>query len=247
MTRTSLGLLKEDERYDLDVTLVDRNGEPASGWVSVNIAGDPMGAWGEYVDGERTLRMPPGNYSLTAFLDVNGTTADRSGLAVLVDPETVLDHDAEVALDARNTRLLETTAPQRTEDRQRKVDLSITAENGQEFRSAYAVPPAVDDIYVSPTEAMTSGSFMFTTRWRKGEPMLGLGTPGGDRRVRDPRAAGQRARHRTRSATTLFAGNGSAADYAGHDAHGKVVVVHRSDEVAPEERPRQPPPPARPH
>ena len=37
----------------------------------------------------------------------------------------------------------------------------------------------------------------------------------------------------TDTATTLFAGNGSAADYAGLDAQGKVVVVHRSDEVAP--------------
>ena len=236
VTRTSLGLVKEDERYDLDVTLVDHNGDPASGWVSINIAGDPMGAWGEYVDGARTLRMPPGNYSLTAFLDVTGTAADRSGLAVLVDPETVLAHDAEVSLDARKTRLLETTAPQRTEDRQRKVDLSITADNGQEFRSAYAVPPGVDDIYVSPTEAMTSGSFMFTTRWRKGEPMLGLGTPGGavgfDTLVQPGSALGTG----TRTATTLLAGNGSAADYAGLDAHGKVVVVHRSDEVSPQER-----------
>jgi subtilisin family serine protease len=235
VTRTSLALLKEDERYDLDIKLVDRHGEPASGWVTVNIAGDPMGAWGEYVDGERTLRMPPGSYALAAYLDVSGESADRSGLAVLVDPETVLDHDAEVALDARDTRLLQTTAPQRSEDRQRKVDLSITTD-GQEFRSAYAVPPAVDDVYVTPTGAMTTGSFMLTTRWRKGEPMLGLGTPNGAVGFDTLVQPGSDLGTGTRTAATLFAGNGSAADYAGLDAQHKVVVVRRSDEVTAQER-----------
>ena len=64
----------------------------------------------------------------------------------------MLDHSADVVLDARKARLLQTTAPQRAEDRQRKVDLDIVdSTTGLEFRSAYAVPPMVDDIYVSPT------------------------------------------------------------------------------------------------
>ena len=68
-----------------------------------------------------------------------GEGPDRSGLAVLVDPETVLDHAREVVLDAGTARLLQTDAPQRTEDRQRKVDFSVTDPTGVEFRSAYAV------------------------------------------------------------------------------------------------------------
>ena len=71
--------------------------------------------------------MPPGTYSVTAYLDVNGERRDRSGLAVLVDPETVLDRAREVVLDAREARLLTTDAPQRTEDRQRKVDFEHRA------------------------------------------------------------------------------------------------------------------------
>ena len=34
VTRTSVALLKEDERYDLNLSLVDRSGQPASGWVT---------------------------------------------------------------------------------------------------------------------------------------------------------------------------------------------------------------------
>ena len=65
-----------------------------------------------------------------------------------------------MVLDARKARLLQTEAPQRTEDRQRKVDFSVTnVVDGfeVEFRSAYAVPAAYDDVYVSPTEPMSNG------------------------------------------------------------------------------------------
>ena len=125
VTRTSVALIKEDERYDLNLSLIDRNGNPAAAWVAINMAGDPLGAWAEFVDGHKTLRLPPGDYSVTTYLDDKGEQADRSALDVLVDPETVLDHSTDVVLDARKARLLQTTAPQRSEDRQRKVDLDI--------------------------------------------------------------------------------------------------------------------------
>ena len=72
------------------------------------------------------MRMAPGLYTVAGYLDVAGEKADRSGLAVLVDPETVLkDSSADVVLDASKARLLQTEAPQRTEDRQRKVDFNV--------------------------------------------------------------------------------------------------------------------------
>ncbi|WP_243060069.1 S8 family serine peptidase [Nocardioides sp. SR21] len=242
VTRTSLALLKEDERYDLDIKLVDRNGAPAATWVSINRAGDPLGAWGEYVDGEKTLRLPPGTYSVTTYLDVQGERADRSGLAVLVDPETVLDESTEVVLDAREANLLQTAAPQRTEDRQRKVDLSIVDESGLEFRSAYAVSPDVDDVYVAPTDPMEQGSFILTTRWRKGEPALTLSGPHGRHGRRHGGTIdtlvqpGSTVGTTTDSAATVYARSGAAADYQGLDARGRIVVVERTESVSPEER-----------
>ena len=236
VTRTSLALLEEDERYDLDIKLVDRDGAPASAWVAINQAGDPLGAWGEYVDGEKTLRLPPGSYSVTTYIDVKGERGDRSGLAVLVDPETVLDTSADVVLDARDARLLQTDAPQRTEDRQRKVDLSITDETGLEFRSAYAVSSDVDDVYVSPTDPMEQGSFMLTTRWRKGEPALTLGGPHGLVTIDTIVQPGSTVGTSTSSAATVYAGSGSTADYQGINARGRIAVVDRTDAVSPEER-----------
>jgi len=234
-TRTSLGLVKEDERYDLTITLVDREGAPAAGWVGITKSGDPW-PWSAYVDGETTLRMAPGTYLVSSYLDVQGEAPDRSGLAVLVDPETVLDRDRAVVLDARDARLLQTEAPQLTEDRQRKVDFQLVDGAGLEVRSAYPVATTTDDVYVSPTDPVTEGSFILTTRWRKGEPLLGLTTANGRVRFETIVQPGSALKAARRTLSTVYAGHGAAADYTGIAARGKVVVVERSDEVTAEER-----------
>ncbi|MFF8277335.1 S8 family serine peptidase [Streptomyces lateritius] len=239
VTRTSVALLKEEERYDLNIKLVGKDGKPASGWVGVNLAGD-VWPWSVHVDGSTTVRMPPGLYTVAGYLDVAGEKSDRSGLAVLVDPETVLkDGPADVVLDASTARLLQTEAPQLTEDRQRKVDFNVHYDGldpYMDYRSAYVLPPAYDDVYVGPTEPMKQGEFMLTTRWRKGEPQLGLSTPGGRLRFETQVQAGSALGTATDTLGAVYAGDGAAAAYEGAGAKGKVVVVVRSDAVSPQER-----------
>ncbi|MFE4695972.1 S8 family serine peptidase [Streptomyces sp. NPDC056738] len=239
VTRTSVALLKEDERYDLNIKLVGRDGKPAAGWVGINLAGD-VWPWNVYVDGSTTLRMAPGTYTVAGYVDVAGEKADRSGLAVLVAPETVLKGGSkDVVLDASKARLLRTRAPQRTEDRQRKVDFNVHYK-GQDpytdYRSAYVLPPTYDDVYVSPTKPMKQGEFVLTTRWRKGEPRLALSTPGGRLRFDTLVQAGSALGTATQTLGAVYAGDGSAAAYAKVRAKGKVVVVERGDGVSPEER-----------
>ncbi|MDQ0797575.1 S8 family serine peptidase [Streptomyces sp. B1I3] len=239
VTRTSVALLKEEERYDLTIKLVGRDGKPASGQVSINLAGD-FWPWSVYVDGRTTMRMAPGLYTVAGYLDVAGEKADRSGLAVLVAPETVLeDGSATVVLDASKARLLQTEAPQRTEDRQRKVDFNVHYKGldpYMDYRSAYVLPPAYDDVYVAPTEPMKQGEFMLITRWRKGEPQLGLSTVGGRLRFEARVQAGSALGTATDTLNAVHAGNGAATAYEKVNAKDKVVVITRSDEVSPQER-----------
>jgi subtilisin family serine protease len=239
VTRTSVALLKEDERYDLHIELVGRDGKPASGWVGINLAGD-VWPWSVYVDGSATLRMAPGTYTVAGYLDVTGEQPDRSGLAVLVDPETVLKGGpADVVLDASTSHLLRTQAPQRTEDRQRKVDFNVHY-NGfdpsTDYRSAYVLPPNYDDVYVAPTEPMKQGTFILTTRWRKGEPRLSLSALGGRLHFGTLVQAGSALSTATDTLTAVYAGNGAPAAYGKVKAKSKVVVIERSDEVTPQER-----------
>ncbi|MGR4878090.1 S8 family peptidase [Streptomyces sp. LARHCF249] len=239
VARTSLALLKEEERYDLNIKLVGRDGKPTAGLVAVNLAGD-FWPWSVYVDGSTTMRMAPGLYTVAAYLDVAGEKADRSGLAVLVDPETVLkDGSADVVLDAGKAHLLQTEAPQRTEDRQRKVDFNVHYKGldpYMDYRSAYVLPPSYDDVYVAPTEPMKQGEFMLITRWRKGEPLLSLSTSGDRLRFETLVQAGSALGTATDRLDAVHAGNGAVAEYEKVKAKGKVAVIERSDKVSPQER-----------
>ncbi|MER5336815.1 S8 family serine peptidase [Micromonospora sp. NPDC002717] len=235
VTRTSLGLLKEDARYDLKVKLIGRDGKPARSTVVVKKAGEVY-PWVYTVTGELVLRMPPGTYTVSTQFDVPGERADSLGLALLMDPETVLDgSDAEVVLDASKARLLDTTTPQRSQDRQRKLDYTVTYANGDSFRSGFLVPIKYDDLYVTPTDQVTQGSFTMVTRWRKGEPMLSLDVPGlppMDVTVQP----GSTLTAGRETLPTVYAGTGSAAEYATLDVKGKAVVVTRSDAVSATDR-----------
>ncbi|MGS2614540.1 S8 family serine peptidase [Micromonospora sp. LZ34] len=234
VTRTALALLKEDERYDLTITLTGRDGKPASSMVVVKRAGD-FYPWQYPVDGERTLRLPPGTYTVEAALDVPGEGPDRLGFALLVDPETVLDRAAEVVLDASRARLLDTTTPQRTEDRQRKLDFEMRYADGDSFRQAYQLPVRYDDLYVMPTEPAAKGSFTMAARWRKGEPMLSLsiaGLPPVDATVQP----GSTLTAGSETLRPVHAGTGTPAEYADVDAKGRVAVVTRSDAIGAADR-----------
>lgn len=159
---------------------------------------------------------------------------------MLVDPETVLkEGSADVVLDASKARLLQTEAPQRTEDRQRKVDFNVHYQGldpFMDYRSAYVLPPSYDDVYVAPTEPMTQGEFMLATRWRKGEPLLSLSTPGDRLRFETLVQAGSALGTATDTLKAVYAGGGAAADYEKAKAKGKVVVIERSDALSPQER-----------
>ncbi|GLH96659.1 peptidase [Phytohabitans aurantiacus] len=220
LTRTTLGLLKEDERYDLTIRVRDRAGKPANVWVVLSEAGEPAAY---RVEGETTLRLRPGTYAASSYLDVPGERPDALGLAVLVASGVKLDRSRTITLDARRARLLQTTAPRRTEDRQRKIDF-----NAGGYRSGYQVPVKYDDLYVSP------GSYDLVTRWRKGEPALSLN--GGGRAFDAVVQPGSTFTAGSATLRSVYAGTGAASEYAGRPAAGRIAVVTRSDAVSAEER-----------
>jgi subtilisin family serine protease len=229
VTRTSLGLVKEDERYGLTIKLFDRDGNPANARVVVNQAGQFFADIFE-VDGERTLRLPPGTYTVETILDVPGETADSLGGAWLIEPEVVLTQDTEVVLDASEARLLDTAAPELTEDRQRKIDFRVGYAAGSEFRESFLVPVSYDDLYVAPTGAVNESSFELATRWRLGEPVLTVSAsdlPSFGVLMQ----AGSTVTGGQENLPVVYAGTGAASEYADLDANRKVVVVTRSDAV----------------
>ncbi|MEV6966530.1 S8 family serine peptidase [Hamadaea sp. NPDC051192] len=234
VTRTSLALLKEAERYDLKLKVVGRDGQPASTYVVLNRAGG--GTPGSYlVDGERTLRLAPGTYTAETYLDVPGEAPDRLGKVLMVAPEISLTASAEVVLDARSARLVDAHVPQQTENRQRRLDYQVRYGEGGQFRESFITAATVDDLYVTPTPATSKAAFTLATRWRQGEPQVTLaasGVPGIAASIQSGStlSAGQA------NLPLLYAHRGASADYADLDVTGKAVIVDRADAVTPAAR-----------
>ena len=92
--RTAIGLVKEEERYDLTVRAVDRDGKPASGYV---ILFDFLSPWATILQldpetgAAATQRLAPGPYNISTWMTVRGSSGpDSTGVALVAKPHFML-------------------------------------------------------------------------------------------------------------------------------------------------------------
>ncbi|MGX1130504.1 subtilisin family serine protease [Streptomyces glaucescens] len=174
VAHTAFGLVKEEERYTLTVHVKDRDGAPAAADLVVQRLAERTDPVPAYVgdSGTLKLRLAPGTYSLTSFLDVRGSRgADSLGLGFLAAPEVTLDRDTEVTLDGRELREIKADVGRRTERRQLIMEYDRTA-GGADLFGAVMVPVKYDSVFAAPTRKVTQGGFEYRTVWRLGKPLL---------------------------------------------------------------------------
>ncbi|MFV0136155.1 S8 family serine peptidase [Streptomyces sp. HMX87] len=174
VAHTVFGLVKEEERYTLTVHVKDRAGEPAAAGLVVQQLAEGVDPVPAHVGGSGTLRLrlEPGTYSLTSFLDVRGSHgADSLGLGFLAAPEIRLDRDREVTLDGRELREIRAEVGWRTETRQLLMEYGRSA-HGSDLFGAVQVPVKYDSVFAAPTKKVTEGGFEYRTVWRLGKPVL---------------------------------------------------------------------------
>ncbi|MGH4028080.1 S8 family serine peptidase [Actinomycetota bacterium Odt1-20B] len=225
VAHTAFGLVKEDERYTLTVHVKDRAGAATAADLVVQQLADgtepfPVSAGDS---GTVELRLKPGTYALSSFLDVRGAGGkDSLGLGFLAAPEITLDRDRDVTLDGRKLRRVVADVGRRTETRQLVMEYDRAA-NGADLQGAVQVPLTYDSVFAAPTRKVTRGSFAYRTVWRLGQPQLAV--RGLEEAV--PQPGGTLTAGRTKLAL-VDAGGGAPADYAGKDVRGKAVVVRRT-------------------
>ncbi|ACQ78348.1 LPXTG-motif cell wall anchor domain protein [Beutenbergia cavernae DSM 12333] len=228
VTRTSIGMITEAERYDLTLRATGIDGQPAALYAMFfNL--DTQSAESIPVDGETTLRLPAGRYSAMAFPDVE-TAPGVDAVALVGDPDIVLDGDTVVDLDVR-------AADPVTVDvgrdglafENRRMDYSVEGMMGSAM-----IPILVDELLAQPLVAESAESFGFTTRWRLREPRVTLTLDGTNLEPVEQVAAPYLDGDVSGPATDL--GTGSADDVAGVALDGGIAVVRGSAEVSPPER-----------
>ncbi|WP_405917201.1 S8 family serine peptidase [Streptomyces sp. NBC_00728] len=188
VAHTAFGLVKEEERYTLTVHVKDRDGAPAAAYLAVQRLAQDAEAYPASVgdSGTLKLRLQPGTYSLTSFLDVRGSHgADSLGIGFLAAPQITLDQDREVTLDGRALREITAKVGRRTETRQLVMEYDRDG-GGSDLFGAVQVPVKYDSVFAAPTPKVTEGTFDYRTVWRLGKPLLdvvgvgaALAQPGG--------------------------------------------------------------------
>ncbi|MGW6775004.1 S8 family serine peptidase [Streptomyces sp. NPDC055037] len=234
VAHTAFGLVKEEERYTLTVHAKDRDGAPTAAPLTVQRLAEGHDPFPATVgdSGTLRLRLAPGAYAVSSFLDVRGSKGkDSLGLGFLSEPEVVMDRDRDITLDGRQLREIRAEVDRRTETRQLLMEFNREA-SGATYAGAVQVPLTYDSVFAAPTREPATGTFEYRTVWRLGKPLLEL-TAGG-RRVGETVVPFGSALPEGRQRLPLVdAGTGSTEEYEGGAARGKAVVVRASDTVSP--------------
>ncbi|MGW0938407.1 S8 family peptidase [Streptomyces sp. NPDC002666] len=239
VAHTGFALFKEAEMYDFTIKVKDREGHPAADSVAFYDASSTTASYVE-VDGEKTLRLPPGRYSVSSYMDVPGETSDSLGEALLISDEVTLGagHEQGTAvLDATRARKVSAVPERRSETTETVFGMSRQYADASQhgWSTSLLLPTKYDSVYLTPTAQIADGSMKAFTHWRMRQRALAA-TTGTGREVNLVPQGGSAYRDGTDTLRTVYAGQGAAADYDGIDARGKAVVIDRGDAVSAAQR-----------
>ncbi|MFJ5220453.1 S8 family peptidase [Streptomyces sp. NPDC088354] len=244
LAHTAVGMSVEPERYNLTVRTEDRSGNPIGGFIEIrSTKGSSFAEVPE--SGTLTQRLAPGPYTVLTFAEVEGTHGPNSlGFALLAAPEVDLSTDREVLLDASRARQVRAITPKPSAIVSSRLEIyrSFTSDKptaGDGGLVESVLPDTrYDSLWALPTagDPVKKGSFVFTTKLRAQQTPLTIEYD--DSTIDDAlvqRGSQPLPEGNTRF-DTLYAGTGSAAEYAGLSARGRAVVVRSSSEVPPTEQ-----------
>ncbi|GHA65805.1 MULTISPECIES: S8 family serine peptidase [Streptomyces] len=108
--RTAVGVEREVEMHDLTLKHIDENGRPTGDAVTEvqGVDTDFHASYADEEDGELTVRLPKGDYSLSGMIHPGFDSATH---ALVFQPRMRLDADTTVTIDARQTRPVQVTLP----------------------------------------------------------------------------------------------------------------------------------------
>ncbi|MEU4092481.1 S8 family peptidase [Streptomyces sp. NPDC026673] len=110
--RTAVGVNREPESYDLTIRHLDLRGKP-TGDSTTGVYGLDGDIWRDYsdpADGEFTVRLPKGRYTLEGRVST-GTDPGDGKLALLLHPKFALTRDTTLVMDARKAKPVRITVP----------------------------------------------------------------------------------------------------------------------------------------
>ncbi|WP_329374742.1 S8 family serine peptidase [Streptomyces sp. NBC_01483] len=130
--RNAVGAEREVEMYNLTLKHIDENGEP-TGDAATDVEGidtDFYASYADEEDGELTVRLPKGDYSLSGVIHPDSSSPTH---AVLLQPRMRLDADTTVTIDARQAQPVDISVPD-TAAKNTRALVTVGWERGEGLR-----------------------------------------------------------------------------------------------------------------
>jgi subtilisin family serine protease len=175
---TAVGAVLDGPKHTVTLSALDRKGQPVA-VPALTIFGDDsrddvlsyLGA------GPRSYELQEGTYILDAVVEDGGPLDEQATLVTL--PELKVTKDVTLVLDARKGRPIKIETPRPAEQ---QAILSYYTHrvlgSGREIDNGTMHFSTVQQVNVTPTAKVGTGSFEFSSRWQLVEPMVQPTVPG---------------------------------------------------------------------
>ncbi|MEV0144365.1 MULTISPECIES: S8 family serine peptidase [unclassified Nonomuraea] len=210
VTTIPWAILRTDERDDLDI---EHYPEPGP---------------------EAEVKVYPGTYSVNSAVAWRGGDGEWN-ISLPTDPQFEVTKDTTVTLDLRRARRVTQRTPRPSEIYTSQYSYERRAANGIGWVRVDSSYPAygLHNYWLLPTRKITQGTFHVAGQFMRGAPVISMTVREGDRRTLHPRYQDlepQRPKLDGRRTIPLaYAGHGQAADLAGVDVRGKLVLLDLGD------------------
>jgi subtilisin family serine protease len=228
-TRTLVSVSTQDEPHHLKAQLIANGPYNLSVLFFYQRQGDDYPAYAySNPDGLFDVTVPDGKYTVWTYAVVPGTHgAASAGLALLSAPTVTVKGDTSITLDENKVQRVKLTTPKVSTDVDLRMDFSRSFTDGSPAATdAHVIGDAFDSLWALPVAKPANGDVLLTARWRMQQPTVAL-TSGeqnfDDLWIQPGSTLPKTADH---TLATVYAGDGSTADYGTIDAKGKIAVVN---------------------
>jgi subtilisin family serine protease len=227
-TTTAVGITLEGPRHKVTFKAVDRNGK-ATNVPVVMLHGDSsrsdylgylLGGSGPVADVEE------GTYLLDALIEQGGPHEQAT---LITNPELKITKDVQILLDARTGTPIRIQTPKPSQQ-QNVLSYYVHRTTGSGRTISHGVMhfSNVEQVNVTPTTPVKSGSYEFSSRWQLVEPMV-QATVGGAK-VPANLTRYSPSYNGRRRLPLVYAGHGTAAELAAVKTKGAAVIIRSTDE-----------------
>ncbi|WP_438452585.1 S8 family serine peptidase [Streptomyces asiaticus] len=240
---TAVAYEKAEKLYDLNVTLLDREGKqsPGAALFTLQRLSDASQNQFGYMNASDSFQLPPGTYSLATWIPVYDSGKHEVATSVVGDPQIELNRDTSLTLDARKAVEIKPQTKEKDAESQ-GVTTSWHRElkGGSSFGLTYSMGKWRKHIYAAPTEKVTEGFFEFYSRWRLEKTKLTASVTSPERVTLNPEYADTYTGWPVkidgkRKVRLVSAGAGTPEDFEGLDVKGKAVLVGLAPDGWPDE------------